>query len=321
MHQKSLLWMNRRMAVIACAVLAAAVSLMPRCFADDNSTHHFKIGTCDWSIQMPLSVESFEFARRNGLQGIQYSFDAKEEGLDLRLPENRDIIRETVQTTGVGISSLGIGLLNRVPLATTDEAERLVVECIETMAKLQEEAAELEDRDLAAKVSPNIVLLAFFGKADINGKPELIQTVIEKLKRVAPLAERHGFTLALETLLNEADHRHILASVGSPAVKIYYDTGNASRMGYDIYREIESLGSENICEIHLKENGDLLGNGDIDFAKVKDLLESMQYKGWLIIEGSFPKRMDRAEATEKNATYALDLFNPSLQSSETDKSQ
>lgn len=180
------------------------------------------------------------------------------------------------------------------------------------------EADELDDRDLAAKVSPHIVLLAFFGKADTNGKPDLIETVIEKLKRVAPLADRHGFILALETQLNEADHRHILESVGSPAVKIYYDTGNASRMGYDIYREIESLGSENICEIHLKENGDLLGKGDIDFARVKTLLESMQYKGWLIIEGSFPKGMSRTEATEKNATYALELFTSSLELSEAD---
>ena len=59
-----------------------------------------------------------------------------------------------------------------------------MVECLETMVKLKHEAAALEDPDLAAKVSPCIVLLAFFGKADINGKPELIEVVIEKLKRV-----------------------------------------------------------------------------------------------------------------------------------------
>jgi hypothetical protein len=38
-----------------------------------------------------------------------------------------------------------------------------------------------------------IVLLAFFGKANINGKPELIEIVIEKLKRLAPLVRKHGF--------------------------------------------------------------------------------------------------------------------------------
>ena len=35
----------------------------------------------------------------------------------------------------------------------------------------------------------HIVLLAFAGKADINGKPALIEVVIENLKRLAPLDE------------------------------------------------------------------------------------------------------------------------------------
>ena len=83
----------------------------------------------------------------------------------------------------------------------------------------------------------------------------------------------------------------------------------SARMGYDIYREIESLGIKNICEIHIKENGELLGKGDIDFEKMKSLLRSMQYKGWLIIEGSTPKGMSRAESCEKNAAYALNHFN------------
>jgi hypothetical protein len=117
----------------------------------------FKIGACDWSIRLPLSEKSLQFAERNGLTGVQYSFDATGKGLDLRLRENRDTIRQTVKETGVAISSLGIGLLNKVPLATTKEADRRVIECIETMVKLKQEAAALKDSDLAAKVSPQLV--------------------------------------------------------------------------------------------------------------------------------------------------------------------
>ena len=157
-------------------------------------------------------------------------------------------------------------------------------------------------------ISPHIVLLAFFGKADINGKPDRIKIVIEKLKRLAPMAEKHGFILGLETLLNEADHRHILESVGSPAVKVYYDTANSARMGYDIYSEIKSLGTENICEIHIKENRTFIGRGPIDFNEVRLLLKKMKYQGWLIIEGSTPKGTDREEGGAKNAVYARELF-------------
>ncbi len=42
----------------------------------------------------------------------------------------------------------------------------------------------------------------------------------------------------------------------------------------------------NTYEIQLKENGDFLGNGNIDFARIKGLLRSIKYTGWLIIEGS-----------------------------------
>lgn len=232
----------------ACSALSIAAFSSPRnlyAFKEKNS--RFRIGTCDWSIKMPLSTKSFHFAKQNGMQGIQYSFDAPGNGLDLRDKKNRDTIRATVKETGVAISSLGIGLLNKVPLSSTTEGEKLVVECIETMATMMKEAESFNDRELATKVSPNIVLLAFFNKGDINGKPELIESVIKKLKRIAPLAEKHGITLALETTLNEKDHRHILDSVGSSAVKVYYDTGNSAKMGYDIYSEIKSLGTENIC--------------------------------------------------------------------------
>lgn len=298
-----------RTVIVARFFVPFIVLSLPVCLAQDKNATPFRIGTCDWSIKLPLSVDSFQFAKRCKLDGVQYSFDVKGKGLDLRLLQNRETLRKTVKQTGVAVSSMGIGVLNKIPLATTDEAEQLVVECIETMAKLKAEAALLEDRDLAELVSPEIVLLAFFGKADINGNPDRMKVVIEKLKRLAPLAEKHGFTLALETLLNESDHRHILDSVGSPALKVYYDTANSARMGYDIYSEIKSLGTQNICEIHIKENGDLLGKGDIDFPKIKGLLQEMQYKGWLIIEGSVPKKMNREEATQKNSVYAIDLFN------------
>lgn len=295
---------------IAFAIFLLGMHCTTFASAQENQ-RQYRVGTCDWSIKMQVSEESFHFAKQNELDGIQYSFDLQGKGLDLRTRENRDRLRGIVKETGVAISSLGIGLLNKVPLATTDEADQLVEDCLDAMIKLKAEAAELDDRKLAAKVSPKVVLLAFFGIADLNGDEERMQTVIRKLKRFAPIAERHGFVLGIESLLSEADHRRIMEGVGSPAVKVYYDTANSARMGYDIYQEIESLGVENICEIHLKQDKALLGDGNIDFERIRSLLNKMNYFGWLIIEGSTPKKMSRVEATEKNAVYARELFNPS----------
>ena len=299
--------MNRREAIRTGAFLATGALIGPRLLAG-NPKHRFRIGACDWSIKKKLELDAFRLGRELGLDGIQYSFDQANEGMDLRRKENRQAVRKVVEQTGVGIASLAIGRLNRVPLSSTEEAERLVVECIQTMAKLKEEAADLGNEKLASMVAPDIVLLAFFGQGDINGKPDLIDNVIEKLKRIAPSAEKHGVTLGLETRLNEDDHRYILEGVDSPAVKVYYDVANAEKLGYDIYREIKSLGSENICEIHCKEIGFLLGQGRIDFNRLKDVIEDIGYKAWLIIESATPKGMEVEEAYRHNAAYLKSVF-------------
>jgi len=300
--------MKRRNALKHLALLSSGALLTPRMFAHPHHTH-FSLAACDWSIRKMLQLDAFHFGKKLGLDGIEYSFGAEGNGVDLRKLENRIKIRETVKQTGVGISSLAIGILNDIPFASTDEGEQLVVECIETMSLMKEEAKQLGDSHLAAKVSPKILLLAFFLDGDINGKPELIEQTIDKLKRIAPSAEKQGFTLGLETWLNEADHRYILEQVGSPAVKVYYDVANSNKMGYNIYEEIESLGTENICQIHCKENGFLLGQGKVDFNKLKTVIDKIGYEGWLVIEGALPKDMDVEKAYHKNIGHLHSVFN------------
>lgn len=268
----------------------------------------YRIGACDWSIGKRLDPDAFRLGRELGLDGIQVSFGAKGDGTDLRTAADREKLRQAAKESGLAVASLAIGLLNQIAFASTAEGEQLVVECIDAMASLKREAAGLGDDKFAAKVAPSRVLLAFFSAGDINGQPELIRSTIEKLKRVAPAAERHGLTLALETYLSEADLRHILDGVGSPAVKVYYDVANSEKMGYDIYREIKSLGAENISEIHCKENGSLLGQGRIDFPRVRSVVEEIGYGGWLIIESAVPKGMKVEDAYRKNVEYLRTVF-------------
>ncbi len=299
--------MNRRAALKTTALLAAGAVAAPCLFSASPRRRHL-IGACDWSIGRMLELDAFRMGRELGLDGIQYSFDEVGRGWDLRTMENRQAVRRVVESTGVGIASLAIGLLNKIPFASTDRGEELVRECIQTMVTLRDEAAELDNPELAAKVAPDLALLAFFADGDINGSPELLDRTAEKLKRIAPLAEEHGFTLGLETWLNEADHRYILEQVDSPAVKVYYDVANSHKMGYDIYAEIESLGADNICEIHCKENGFLLGEGHIDFERVERIVRAINYDGWLVIESAIPKGMEPRDAYEHNVGYLHSVF-------------
>ncbi len=55
----------------------------------------------------------------------------------------------------------------------------------------------------------------------------------------------------------------MIEKVASPALQVYYDVGNSTDKGYDIYKEIRLLGKR-ICQFHFKDGNYLLGKGRID---------------------------------------------------------
>lgn len=265
-------------ALAAPACLAAAAGAEPK---------RFRIGACDWSLGLAGNPAALELAAQIGLDGVQVSFGKPGVGHDLRGADARREYQEAARRHGVRIASLGMSVLNNEPYASVAEAEMWVADCIQIMPKL----------------GVQVVLLAFFGKGDIHGRPELQQEVIRKLKRVAPRAEEAGVVLGIESWLNVDDHLRILDGVASPAVKVYYDVANMTQRGYDIFREIRILGRERICEVHCKENGALLGRGKVDFPRVKQALDAIGYRGWLVIEGAVPKGMAIRESYQLNQKY------------------
>ena len=101
----------------------------------------------------------------------------------------------------------------------------------------------------------------------------------------------------------------IIDRVGSPAVKVYYDVANSNKMGYDIYSEIRWLGKKGqICEVHMKENGALLGKGKVDFRKVRAALGDIGYSGWMQIESAVPKGAEMLPSYKQNLALLRSLF-------------
>jgi len=235
------------------------------------------IGVCDWTMGKRHSLEAFDLAKKLKLEGVQVSFGSPDEAMDLRKKEDRKKLFERAASTGVRVASLGMGTLNQNPYASHAGAETWVADAIDVVAAMKEEFPD---------AAPSVVLLAFFGRGNINDKPDALKAVIERLKKVAPAAEKAGVVFGLESLLNNDDHLRIIDGVGSKSVQVYYDTANSNRMGYDIYKEVRELGAARICEIHCKENGARIGKGKVDFPKFKAVLDDIDYKGWLILEGS-----------------------------------
>lgn len=285
---------TRRM-MLACGASGAAAMFWPLrglrglLHAADGPAK-FQIGACDWSLGLRQKLQALSLAKSIGLQGVQVSFDGGPEN-DLRQRKARDDYAAESGKTGVAICSLAMGVLNKIPYATDPDAERWVAECIEVMAKMGQK----------------VVLLAFFGNGDIKGKPELQKAVAQRLRKVAPAAEKAGVILGIESWLSADEHLRILDEAGSPNVQVWYDVANSHKMGYDIYAEIKQLKGR-ICQMHMKENSCLLGKGEIDFRKVRQSIEAIDYRSWLIIEAATDKKLGIGESYRQNGLFLRETF-------------
>ncbi len=273
-----------------------AASPVLRAFAGEDAgqqtQRRFKIGACDWSVGQRQKPEAFAVAKEIGLDGLEISFSDPGLDYDLRDEKVREQYLGLAKKEGIEIASLAMGVLNSVPYAEDPRTEKWVADVVDVMPKL----------------GVKICLLAFFGKGNINGERAKQDEVIRRLKKVAPQAEKAGVVLGVESRLNAEDHIRIVEEVASPAVQVYYDVANMTQQGYDIYKEIRQLGKERICQIHMKENGFLLGEGKVDFPRVKEAIDEIGYAGWLIIEGATVRGKSLVECYQHNRKYLRSVF-------------
>ncbi|MCP5515761.1 MAG: TIM barrel protein [Verrucomicrobiales bacterium] len=241
--------------------------------AGAGTSPRFRIGACDWSIGRMANPEAFDVARAIGLDGVQVSLGTAANDMHLRRAEVQATYREALERTGLQVGSLAIGELNNIPYKSDPRTVEWVADSI----------------DVCRAFGCRCVLLAFFYNGDLKGDAAGTDEVVRRLREVAPKAEKAGVSLGIESWLSAEEHVAIIDRVGSPAVKVYYDVANSSKMGYDIYREIRWLGNQGlICEFHAKENGFLLGEGVVDFRRVRQALDEIGYSGWVQIEGAVP---------------------------------
>lgn len=267
------------------AALALAAPFAPLFAAPEK--RRFKIGACDWSIGKMGDPAAFGVARQIGLDGVQVSLGTAADGMKLRKPDEQQRYRDASKRAGLQIASLAIGELNLVPYKSDPRTIEWVSDSI----------------DVCKALGVRVVLLAFFSQGDLRDDKSGVDEVVKRLKTIAPKAEKAGVMLGIESWLDAEQHLDILNRVGSKAVKVYYDCCNSNERGYDIYQEIRQLGRKRLCEFHFKENGYLLGQGKVDYEKVRAALDDIGYSGWIQIEGAVPKGANLMESYQANCKF------------------
>jgi sugar phosphate isomerase/epimerase len=273
-----------RRSLQAASGLTIASSFAPLLAATEH--RRFKIGACDWSIGKMDDPDAFEVAREIGLDGVQVSMGTVANEMHLRQPEVQARCKAAAKAAALEIASLALGELNSIPYKSDLRTVAWVEDCI----------------GVCQALGMRVVLLAFFGNGDLRDDKAGIDEVVRRLKAVAPKAEKAGISLGIESWLSADQHLEILDRVGSKAVRVYYDVCNSNDRGYDIYKEIRQLGKL-ICEFHAKENGSLLGQGKIDFKKVRAAMDDISYTGWIQIEGAVPPNRPMLDSYRENCRF------------------
>jgi sugar phosphate isomerase/epimerase len=265
--------MTRRDMIATTAKTAAAFALASTCaplFAAPEK-RRFKIGACEWNLGKN-DPSSLTVAREIGLDGVQITMGSSGDNLKTRRPDVQKAYLQASKDTGVEIASLALSETNSVPVFSEPKAAIWLHDSIHT----------------AKALGVKVILIAMFGTGEIRiDDKKSIDRLVDLLKELAPRAEKEGVILGLEDYMSAESNLAVIDRVGSPAVQVYYDVGNSTDKGYDIYKEIRLLGKR-ICEFHAKDAGHMLGQGRVDFKAVREAMDETGYEGWINIEAAAP---------------------------------
>jgi len=261
---------------------------------EEKAMPRIRLSACDWSLGAG-GPGGLEVAKRCGLDGLEVSPGGPAEKLQIADPKYREQLKAKSKETGVLVSSVAMGLLNGCPLATDPRGPAWLEQCIEATA------------DLGARN----ILLAFFGPGDLRKndkelKTDAVDVVVARLKEAAPKAQKAGVVLGLENYLTARQNLAIIERVGSPAVQVYYDARNSVDVGHEPAAEIRELKGR-LCQIHFKDGPNYLGEGKVNWEAVRDALNDIAYRGWVVLETSCPSR-DRDADFRRNAAFVRKLF-------------
>lgn len=239
--------------------------------------------------------EAFFAAGELGFDGVEIVL-REEEKLDWLLSDNGQTeIKQWVQDSGVQACSISFAMFREYKGNQDDQAVR-------------DRVVGLVERALRAckGMGGAGILLPFFDRERLDISEREAEILIEDMKRCAPLAEELDMKVGLETSFSPGLLNRICDAVGSKMIGVYLDMGNAIQYGHGdvaMFRET----AKHTQLIHLKDtNRNDLGEGDVDFPAVRDVIVEMGYEGWLTFET--PAGDDPLASARKNLDYAKALF-------------
>lgn len=237
-----------------------------------------RIGITDWNLNLGANPEAVPMAARLGFEGVQVSFGRKISGGKMPVDDPAVIDRylQLSKSNNIPIDGACVDRLHVDGLKSDKQASKWVLDAIR----------------LTKALDTRVLLLPFFGPWALKTRTE-IDYVGDRLRELAPEAEKAGVILGLEDTVSAEDNVRMMERSRSENVKVYYDVGNSTVAGFDVVKEIRWLGKDRICQFHLKDNPHYLGEGRIQFVPIMRAIHDIGFSGFANLETDVqPRNLD-----------------------------
>ncbi len=235
----------------------------------------------DWRLQ-----DACVLAQSLGYSGFEVAPFMWAESIDRISPGERAEFRRTIEGEGLVCSGLHWLLVTPKGLHLTTEDAVLREKSWSYLGRLIDFCGDLG--------GPVMILGSPYQRnaADGQSVEEALSRLAEGLAGLAPHAAEREVTLLMEavssqetnvvTTLEEAVR--IVDTVGHPSVQTMFDFHNAADQGGD-FLSLPERYFEKIRHVHVNEvDGRHPSTGEINFARVLQLMKDREYQGWFSLE-------------------------------------
>jgi hexulose-6-phosphate isomerase len=222
-------------------------------------------------------------ARDTGFDYIEWIYDAYGHAANPLTSEEGIVeLNALKEQCGIATPAICADWLMDFPLIRCTEQERL-----------QREKALHNLFRWGQRIGAERLVLPFVDASSMHTEDEK-HNVLQVLGRALPLAEETGIEMHLEADFGPDEFARFLAAIPHTMVKVNYDTGNSSGLGYIAREEFAAYG-ERIGSIHIKDrlrrpNGSVatmpLGQGSADFEDVFSSIRGINYLGGFTLQAA-----------------------------------
>jgi D-psicose/D-tagatose/L-ribulose 3-epimerase len=250
----------------------------------------YGVNTLVWTARVgPAEAPLFQRIREWGFDGAELFISADEPS---DIPRVRKMLDDAqLDRTTCGVLPRDAHLVSSDP-AVRAQAVRFLTRCIER-------TAELGARLICGPLYAALGLMTGSRRTENEWN-----WAVEGLQAAARRAQELGVTICVEPLnrfetyfLNTAaDAARLVKDVGSPHVRILFDTFHANIEEQNPARALRSIAPE-LGHVHISENDrGIPGSGHTDWSGIFKTLCEIRYDGWLTIESFAKPEPDLASA-------------------------